>query len=291
MIDAPDLIVQAHRMAGDQFRLPWESFAEFFHSRVHDPALADRLFLSYYDDDRHVHRTYRYAEFGEAVLRMAAFMHDQVRLKRGDRIATVLFNHDQTVLVYFAAWTLGIAVVPINVEETTEKKRYILEHAEVVAVCCWKDCLDEIRSLRPAVPSLREILAVGDRQIEERFYAPVAQPPTSEADNEEEYPHGILQDVALIVYTSGTTGPPKGVILTAENLLMDADAIADWHGFGGSDRLMCVLPIHHVNGAVVTVVTPFYFKGGTVLNRRFKTGTFWRRVQEEQVTCVSVVPT
>ena len=69
---------------------------------------------------------------------------------------------------------------------------------------------------------------------------------------------GSLDDEALIVYTSGTTGPPKGVVLTVANLLTDADAIADWHGFGVNDRLMCVLPIHHVNGIVVTLITPFY---------------------------------
>jgi long-chain acyl-CoA synthetase len=100
-----------------------------------------------------------------------------------------------------------------------------------------------------------------------------------------------LEDEALIVYTSGTTGPPKGVILTAENLLIDADGITHWHGFGQEDRLMCVLPIHHVNGTIVTLVTPFYFGGGAVLNRKFKTRVFWRRLHEERVTCVSVVPT
>ena len=51
------------------------------------------------------------------------------------------------------------------------------------------------------------------------------------------------------------------MVLTARNLLIDADGIAEWHGFGADDRLMCVLPIHHVNGTVVTLVTPFYFGG------------------------------
>jgi long-chain acyl-CoA synthetase len=76
-----------------------------------------------------------------------------------------------------------------------------------------------------------------------------------------------------------------------ENLLLDADAIADWHHFGLNDRLMCVLPIHHVNGIVVTLVTPFYCKGSTVLNRKFKSANFWRRLHEDHVTSVSVVPT
>lgn len=104
--------------------------------------------------------------------------------------------------------------------------------------------------------------------------------------------HGLsLDDEALIIYTSGTTGQPKGVVLTVENLLVDADAIAGWHQFGADARLMCVLPIHHVNGIVVTLVTPFYCKGSIILNHKFKSTTFWRRVHEEQVTCASVVPT
>ena len=67
---------------------------------------------------------YTYAEFGIVVKQRRAFFHDRLRLTRGDRIATVLFNHDQTVVLYFAAWKLGITVVPINVDEPTEKKRY-----------------------------------------------------------------------------------------------------------------------------------------------------------------------
>jgi long-chain acyl-CoA synthetase len=81
------------------------------------------------------------------------------------------------------------------------------------------------------------------------------------------------------------------VVLTAWNLLADADGIAGWHGFQRGDRLMCVLPIHHVNGTVVTLVTPFYFGGGTVLARRFQSRGFWTRLQAEGVSCVSVVPT
>ena len=282
-----DRILRAHEMGGPPFSLPWHSFGEFFHTRVGDPLLADRTWLAYYDDDRGAHRSYSYAEFGDLVGRAVTVMRDRLGLRRGDRIATVLFNHDQTVLVYFAAWTLGLAVVPINVEESTGKKRYILDHSEASVVFCWQDCVDEVRGLQGDLPRLREVVVVGEdnrygRLLSEDLAA--ARPATGIRE-------GSLEDEALIVYTSGTTGPPKGVVLTARNLLVDADGIAEWHGFGSDDRLMCVLPIHHVNGTVVTLVTPFYVGGGAVLNRKFKTAVFWRRVQDEGVSCVSVVPT
>ncbi len=153
LIDVHDSIQLARQMEGPAWTPPWPSFAEFFSSRVHHPAVAHHPFLTYYDDERTIHRSYTYAQFGKVVERAATFFHHRLGLTGGDRIATVLFNHDQTVVLYFAAWTLGLAVVPINVEEPIEKKRYILEHSEAVAVCCWPDYLEEVRSLQPELPS------------------------------------------------------------------------------------------------------------------------------------------
>ncbi len=288
LIAVAEHITQARQMDGDSPTLPWSAFADFFKSRVYDRGLVNRPFLTYYDDDRQFHCTYSYAEFGTVVQQTAAFLHDRVGLRRGDRLATILFNHDVTVVLYFAAWISGITVVPINVEEPADKKRFILEHSGASAVCCWHTYVDEVNDLQRDLPALQHVVALNDegflgtpgpRARGTKGATPTAARVTS------------LDDEALIVYTSGTTGPPKGVVLTVENLLTDADAIADWHHFDMNDRLMCVLPIHHVNGTVVTLVTPFYCKGSVVLNRKFKSTTFWRRLHDEQVTCVSVVPT
>ncbi len=291
LISVPEHITRARKGEGLCPLLPWNSFTDFFKSRVYDCALVNRPCLTYCDDDRSVRYTYSYAEFGTVVQLAAAFLHDHVGVRRGDRMATILFNHDVTVVLYFAAWVLGITIVPINVEESMEKKRYILQHSEASAVCCWHSYLDEVKDLQRELPALRHVIAVNDEGFVEgpkpRTGAMVGV--SSHLDTVSHTPR--LDDEALIVYTSGTTGPPKGVILTVENLLLDADAITDWHRFGEGDRLMCVLPIHHVNGTVVTLITPFYCKGGAVLNRKFKSATFWRRLHEEGVTCVSVVPT
>jgi long-chain acyl-CoA synthetase len=100
-----------------------------------------------------------------------------------------------------------------------------------------------------------------------------------------------LEDECLLVYTSGTTGAPKGVQLIQYNLLVDAKGIADWQGIDAAQRLMCILPIHHVNGIEVTLITPIYAGGSIVLNRGFRASTFWRRLAEQHVNIVSVVPT
>ena len=213
-------------------------------------------------------------------------------LRRGDRLATILFNHDITVVLYFAAWSSGITVVPINVDEPTEKMRFILEHSEASAVCCWQSYVEKVNGLQRDLPALRHVVVVKDDGFMENNIQVVKGEMNAGAHAPGYTFHGgSFKDEALLVYTSGTTGQSKGVVLTVENLLIDADAIADWHHFGLNDRLMCVLPIHHVNGIVVTLVTPFYCKGSTVLNRKFKSDTFWKRLHEDHVTCVSVVPT
>ena len=276
-------IQQAQRIGGAPFQLPFSSFADFFSHRVTDPQIAKQSFLTYYDTSG-ITRTYTYAEFGTLVGRTVTFMHEHLGIQPGDRIATILFNHDHTVVLYFAAWVLGVAVVPINIDEPETRKHYILEHSEARVAFCWQTGLAEVQGIRNQLPHLQKVVSLGDGSSP--LVDIIGNPtPTWPEGN------GGLSDEALIVYTSGTTGPPKGVVLTAENLLIDAHGISEWHGMRTGDCFMCVLPIHHVNGIVVTLITPFYFMGKAVLNRRFDKSSFWSRVQDEGVNCVSVVPT
>jgi long-chain acyl-CoA synthetase len=153
------------------------------------------------------------------------------------------------------------------------------------------DYVARMERLRPKFSHIRAMVQVGGDTIEagidhhlqqEAAAYPAEFVPPTPFDNTQE---------SLIVYTSGTTGAPKGVLLNHYNLIVDARGIMQWHGLDDSQRTMCVLPIHHVNGIVVTLITPMVMGGSTVLNRAFSPRHFWERIAAEQVQVASLVPT
>ena len=258
---------------------PFPNIGALFAARAGKTPYKD--FLTFLDEDGKPSR-YSYAAFFQEARCVAALM-SQLGLRTGDRVATLTTNDPRAVLVYFAAWFSGVTVVPINCGEDDSRIQFILGDAEVKTIFVADDQAARCQPWGAALPKLRHVLAfTGEKGLDTRLSAtgPLDELPDLSAATE-----------ALIVYTSGTTGPPKGVVLEQSNLLADAQAIADWHKFGPNDRAMCILPIHHVNGTVVTLMTPLISGGSIVLNRRFRAHSFWQTLADEQCTWTSVVPT
>lgn len=98
-------------------------------------------------------------------------------------------------------------------------------------------------------------------------------------------------DPALIIYTSGTTGQPKGVLLDHANLLAMTGSIIEHFKLTSADRSLLVLPLFHVNGLVVGVLSVLRAGGDTVIAPRFQAATFWEQVERHRPTFFSAVPT
>lgn len=240
----------------------------------------EKVYLTYRDESQNrTEITYR--GFYEYVLNTARFYQSK-GLQPGDKIATISHNHWHTVVQYFAAWFCGLVVVPVNLGEDDNRITYILENAEVKLVLVRDEYAERIQSVIDENEQLGNIEVVICDESVDSF---------STQDGELREAKINIESEALIVFTSGTTGNPKGVVLTQRNLLEDARTISQWYNIDGQTKMMCVLPIHHVNGTVVTMVTPFFVGGSTVLNKKFSAGGFFKAIEEEQVHIVSVVPT
>lgn len=98
-------------------------------------------------------------------------------------------------------------------------------------------------------------------------------------------------DDALLMYTSGTTGKPKGVTLSHSNVIAGGRNVAAGHELSSQDRALCVLPLYHINGLCVTLFGPLVASGSLVIPRRFSTTAFWQLVDDYKCSWLSVVPT
>ena len=264
----------------DRYLVPFGSVADLLDRQA--AARREKVFLYYHNDDSGEQAEWRYGEFNRRINQVANLLRDRYGVRRGDKVATIAFNHPDAVIAFFACWKLGAVATPQNAAEDDKRIAFILRDAGCRVCLVAAEYAGRGHALKAQVPSLDHVVVM-DAAYQTRLDSLSADfvPP---AEN-------MLEDQALLVYTSGTTGAPKGVMLSQYNLLCDCKSVAEWQGLTADVRMMCVLPVHHVNGLCVTLITPLYVGACVVLNRAFKASTFWQRIAERRVNVVSVVPT
>lgn len=240
----------------------------------------DKIWMIFYDKDGN-RSELTYSQFLRSVLVRVRTLLDN-GIVPGDRVATFTGNYPETVVSYFACWYLGVTVVPLNVKEDEELLRYVLQNS-----------LSKLIFTRPEFRSRLDTIISEDSNLSSiQILEELIDADPGDVEQLRSWMSGVTHTTeALIVYTSGTTGNPKGVMLDQYNLLIDATALAECHQIDSDSRMMCVLPIHHVNGTVVTLVTPLIAHSSVVLNERFSVHNFFIRLAAESVKVVSAVPT
>jgi fatty-acyl-CoA synthase len=218
-------------------------------------------------------------------------------LQAGDRLGVVLPNRPEWVIALLAAAALDVVVVPLDPALGPYELRYQLRHAEVRAVVTvetWDgvDLLERLDQLLPELPGLRFVVTVGaeDRWLDGRVYRwadLVARAAPSLAA------HQLANPAAAplaILYTSGTMGKPKGVVLTHRNVVEPARHAAAALAHTADDRALCTVPCFGIFGLHVVVMT--LLAGGTlVLQERFDAAEALELIRNERVTLVHGVPT
>ena len=160
----------------------------------------------------------------------------------GDRIVVQVEKSPDNVLLYLAALRAGMVYVPLNTAYTSAELGYFLENAEPSVVVCRPQDEEAVSALLPAGARLLTLGDDGSGSLLEDM--PEAELPVELRGAE---------DLAAILYTSGTTGRSKGAMLTHANLLSNAQTLKELWGWQSHDVLIHILPIYHVHGLFVAL--------------------------------------
>lgn len=205
----------------------------------------------------------------------------QLGIGRSDRVAIALPNGLEMIVSFLAAAIAGTAA-PLNPAYKLEEFRFYLEDTGSRALIVPPGSADVARGAAGNRAIIIEVEA--DSKGEVRFSSE-----TSKSGVDSILPN--LDDIALVLHTSGTTSKPKRVPLSHGNLLTSARTVAETYRLTPEDVSLCVMPLFHVHGLVASTLATLYSGGKVVVAPRFNPLSFWPSVRDYRVTWYSAVPT
>ncbi|MFH1889011.1 MAG: AMP-binding protein [Candidatus Omnitrophota bacterium] len=205
-------------------------------------------------------------------------------IKRQDKIAIYLPNSPEYVYSYLAAWCLGLTVVPLDFMLTEEELVSCITHSQARTLIAKPRSSLSLSSIEERCPGLKNIVVSQGSgpflSFEELFKKGKKSAPDTLIDN---------RDYAIIFYTSGTTGKPKGVLVNYLQLGAPAEAMKYFVDFKEDDIILCALPLSHLGG-LVYLQNNIAFALTMILMERFTPLEFLKNIQRYRVTCLWIVP-
>ena len=218
-----------------------------------------------------------------ASARLIACQLDALGLDAGAPVAVAAQNSIWSTLCFAGITTGGYLSTPLNLVSGARVLAYVIKHSGVSTILCSDDNRDLIE----------DAIAGLDRDFTIIRLDPDAGPDWPGGPDVAAFPACVpdADTPGLLMYTSGTTGNPKGVVLSHANLMAAGMNVVTGHGVRQDDTAMCVLPIYHINGLCVTVMGTLMSASGLVMPYRFSVRSFWAQVRESDVSWFSAVPT
>ncbi len=200
----------------------------------------------------------------------------------GDRIGFYCANGYQTATVFLGTMYGGFISVPLNLMSQASQLEYVLSHSGMRLVFTDAEHAESLAERVRATCREIEIIVI-DVDAPGLFF----EDRLPEAD----VPAPKESDPALLMYTSGTTGRPKGCLLTQKNVISGGLFVQQAHQLTPKDRVLSSLPLYHINGQIVATVGPLVHGGSVVAPHRFSVSQFWELLDRYECTWFNVVPT
>jgi len=231
---------------------------------------------------------FTYRQLNERAIRCARLWTDVCGLKKGDRVGILAYNSVEFLDAFFAAGKTGIILVPLNTKYTPNEIEYILRDSGTRALHYEEEFRENIGALRRMV-RVRHWIAIGERLQPGHLSYQDCVAALSAADWRPAECHA--EDTYCLLYTSGTTGRPKGVMTPHRMIAWNAyNTVVNWQ-LGEDDVSPVFTPLYHAGGLGVFLL-PVLTAGGTVvLHRGFDATEVWQTMEKEKCTVALGVPT
>lgn len=224
-----------------------------------------------------------WAAFEEQVLRAAAGL-QSLGVRRGDRVALLLGNDLEFVVTCYAVLAAGAVIVPLSTREQTPGLAYILQNSGACVLVHDVSVADRVPAPKEAT-ALRHRVVAGSAPGEPCGFSPMLEhEPLAECVPVSQ------DDVALIMYTSGTTGLPKGAMLTHLNVVHSVLHYAKALGLDDTVRVGVPVPMTHVTGLVALMMLGIGLGGTVIVVPHFKAAQFLRLAAAERMSFTIMVP-
>lgn len=217
---------------------------------------------------------------------------------KGDRLALVLQNIPQFIIAVVAAWKLGAVIVPINPMYREREISTVLVDSGAIGVICLESLADLVIAAT-ADTEVGTIITTSELQFQTRTDPRIfgsterirADGTVDMMELIEQYrgtrPADVLlqpDDLALLPYTSGTTGPPKGSMNTHANVVFTAQIYRDWVGLAEGGSMFAVAPLFHITGLIANIAAPLLAAAASILTCRFHPVVSAESIAEHQAT-------
>ncbi|MBP1707000.1 MAG: long-chain-fatty-acid--CoA ligase, partial [Chloroflexi bacterium] len=239
----------------------------------------DRLAIIFED------KRYTFGQLNERVNRLANAL-SAMGVRKGDRVALLQVNCNQCVETYFAVAKLGGIYLPLNFRAKEEEQEYMLNFAEPVALLAGSRYLEMIDALRPRLTSIKNYIALegphkGMLSYEEVLQSSPADEVVAEIDDE---------DTTILMYTAGTTGKPKGVMLSHKSFSIYVLENVSPPDPETEERNILTVPLYHIAG-IQAMMSAIYGSRTLVMQRQFEAKAWMELVEKEKVNRAMMVPT
>lgn len=226
---------------------------------------------------------FTYNQFASFVDNVSSSLYHQYGIRRGDRIALMLRNGWEFAVSFFALEKIGAIAVPLNIAYKGEEAAFQINDSGSKMIIVDSEFRDVIVEIKSELKGVKNIFFTETDEFNDLLKERKTSLPSIQIDE---------MDSAVIMYTSGTTGRPKGAVLTHRGMIAEAMCVAElleWRA--GRDRNLCPVPLFHATGLIMDLCGAVYAGITSVFMKKFSAVEALKIIDGEKITTMIGVPT